>query len=365
MAIIAYTGLMGDGKSYGVVENVILKNLRLGRTVWSNIPMVAEQLDAEIPGHKFHQVGAYDERWQTGEALSEIPKGAITVLDELWTVLPSGMKANKVPAAWKHFIAEHRHEVGEDGFTSEIVFVTQDLADIAAFARGKVQRTFMVRKLWAVGADNRFIVDIYRGAVTGQRGPESLKMGSSLGTYSPEVYKFYVSHTKGGGKIGHEAVADKRGVIWRHPMVMYGVPVAVVAVVACVVMGYRFLRGITDAQASTVAPVASQRVVAPQRKRVAEVTVRPQERRSTVPVRESGLKFSTRWRVAGIVQRENGSGTVVLVDEQRSLRYLQLQDCERTGPRFDDLACVVEGQRATIFSGVNAGWLPAIVQPSG
>jgi len=39
MSILAYTGLPGHGKSYGVVENVILPALRMKRVVYTNIPL--------------------------------------------------------------------------------------------------------------------------------------------------------------------------------------------------------------------------------------------------------------------------------------------------------------------------------------
>jgi zona occludens toxin (predicted ATPase) len=361
VSIIAYTGLPGHGKSYGVVEHVILPALRSGRVVWSNIPLHADHLAQEIPGAVFHQIEDFSDdtpAWVDGTALSAVPKGAVLVLDEAWKVLPSGMKANHVPACWKRFFAEHRHNVGEDGFSTEIVLVTQDLADVASFARNKVEKTFIVRKLWTLGAANRFIVDCYSGSVSGQRGPEARKVGVVSGQYRAEVYAFYRSHTKGDGQVGVEAVPDKRGVIWRHPMVMFGIPLALAATAASVYLGFGFVRNITGDKQALVAPKVEE-FEAPSRPLPAG-KVAPASVELVEPEPEPGPKYSKRWRIAAVIAKETGEGLVLLLDEARMTRYYKLDECEQTGPLPDDIACIVDGLLATTFTGSNGGWLPAL-----
>ncbi|MCU7813401.1 MAG: hypothetical protein KZQ77_19520, partial [Candidatus Thiodiazotropha sp. (ex Notomyrtea botanica)] len=47
MAIVTYVGLPGSGKSYSVVEHVILPALKNNRTVCTNIPLNKEQLSTD------------------------------------------------------------------------------------------------------------------------------------------------------------------------------------------------------------------------------------------------------------------------------------------------------------------------------
>jgi len=210
MTITAYTGLPGHGKSYGVVEHVIKPALENKREIFTNIPMN----DAECK----KRFGSTVTQFKTDDIL-ENPKwwnevftpGAVIVLDELWRLWPSGLNAKNVRDEDKAFLAEHRHIVGGDGSSTEIVFVTQDLSQIANFARSLVETTFRVTKLSKVGLDKRFRVDVYFGPVTGASPPVSKREREIQGKFKPEIYKLYKSHTKSvTGKAGNETRIDKR-----------------------------------------------------------------------------------------------------------------------------------------------------------
>lgn len=210
MTITAYTGLPGHGKSYGVVEHVIKQALQSKRAIFTNIPMN----DAECK----KRFGSTVTQFKTDDIL-ENPKwwnevftpGAVIVIDELWRLWPSGLNAKNVRDEDKAFLAEHRHIVGEDGSSTEIVFVTQDLSQIANFARSLVETTFRVTKLSKIGLDKRFRVDVYFGPVTGASPPISKREREIQGKFKPEIYKLYKSHTKSvTGKAGNETRIDKR-----------------------------------------------------------------------------------------------------------------------------------------------------------
>ena len=211
MAIDAYTGLPRSGKSYSVVKNVILPSLREGRHVYTNIPLT-EKLKDEFPG----QVHQLDAKWFSDPNLVDtFPNGAVVILDELWRRWPSGLKANNVNFKDKEFLAEHGHLVDENGNTTRVVLVSQDLSQIAAFARDLVSVTYRSTKLDAVGAESRFRVDIYQGAVTGQRPPKSQLLRSTYDKYESQFYDYYKSSTKSmTGEVGDESRADKRSNIW-------------------------------------------------------------------------------------------------------------------------------------------------------
>ncbi len=210
MSITAYTGLPGSGKSYTVVQDVILPAIKEGRTVYTNVPLHDEVWISEF--------GSAPVFFETRDAMdnqnwfSEVfPSGALLVLDECWRIWPSGLKANNVNADHKTFLAEHRHRVGEDGRSTEIVLVTQDCGQLSAFVRQLIEKTFRCKKLDTVGQTNRYRLDIYEGAVTGANPPMDRRVREIYGEYKPEVYRFYKSHTKSEtGGAGDETKTDQR-----------------------------------------------------------------------------------------------------------------------------------------------------------
>lgn len=219
MAIVAYTGLPGAGKSYAAVANQVIPALRAGRTVCTNIPLQAAVVSAMCPAGTLIEL--------TNEAICNtslddlVPHGAVFVADECWQFWPSGGKDFSQPV--KDFFAKHRHRVDSAGRSMQIVLVTQDLASIAPFLRRLVDQTFIHHKHSALGADNRYRVSIYTGGQTGLKPPKSQWVASRHGKYEKEVTSCYRSHTQAqtDGAVD-ESKVDGRGVIWRSPVFVAG-----------------------------------------------------------------------------------------------------------------------------------------------
>lgn len=234
MTISAYTGLPGHGKSYGVVENVIIPALKMKRVVYTNIPM-----NHEACLNDFGMVPipfSMDDIIKNPNWFRDVfQAGSLIVMDELWRLWPSGLKANAVQESHKEFLAEHRHLVGESGHSTEIYFVTQDLSQIASFARSLVETTFRVTKLNSLGLSRGYRVDVYFGAVTGARPNPKNREREIFGKFTKEIYKYYKSHTKSEtGGAGDETRVDKRyGVMGR-----LSIKVGVAAVVLILVFIY-------------------------------------------------------------------------------------------------------------------------------
>jgi zona occludens toxin len=209
MAISAYVGLMGHGKSYGVVENVIIPALKSGRKIFSNIPM-----NDELCLEKFeNQVISFDTKDVNDTWFQEVfADGALIVIDECWRLWPSGMMVNKAPEGHKTFLMEHRHLVGEDGKSTEIVLVTQNLGQLASFVRSIIETTFWVNKLSKAGLKNRYRVDVFSGAVK-EITPHTLKKNREReihGKFKKEVFALYQSHTHSKHGAGDETRVDDR-----------------------------------------------------------------------------------------------------------------------------------------------------------
>lgn len=210
MTITAYVGLPGAGKSYGVVENVIVPALMQKRSVYTNIPfdeqLCLQRFGIAPVGFSTQDIIA-NPQWFS----SVFEAGSLFVFDEVWRVWPAGLKANNVRNEDKSFLAEHRHMVGENGLSTEIVLVTQDLGQVASFARALVETTFRVSKLSKLGLDKRYRVDVFSGPVMGPSPPMSRCERQFLGSYKKEVYALYKSQTLSkADEHGKEARTDQR-----------------------------------------------------------------------------------------------------------------------------------------------------------
>jgi len=235
MPIVAYTGLPGHGKSHSVVEYVILPALREGRCVVTNVALNLDVIRQEIPGC---DVRAFDiDALKDAPAKVDeiVPAGAVWVIDEAWKLWPSGQSADKTPLPFRSILAEHRHRVDEAGRSMQVVIVTQDLMQVASFARQLIEQTFRTVKLSKLGMDKRYRVDIFDGPASGPNPPVSKRTGQSGGSYRKEIWRFYKTHTMsqaGAGSEGaNERSVDRRFVVWRSPIWWLGAPLVLLALV--------------------------------------------------------------------------------------------------------------------------------------
>lgn len=220
MAIVAYVGLPGHGKSHSVVEHVILPALKARRTVVTNVALHWDKVRQEFPG--------CDLRLFDIKAVSADPPaihsiavpGSVLVIDEAWELWPAGVMPKDVPLPFRELLAKHRHRVDDQGNSMQIVLVTQDLGQMGKFARDLVEETFRTVKLNRLGSSSRYRVDIYPGPVSGPNPPVSKRTRQMFGRYRPEVWQWYQSHTQSSAGEGgaNESKVDGRGVIWRSPV---------------------------------------------------------------------------------------------------------------------------------------------------
>ena len=210
--IAGYSGIHRSGKSHSVTEYVILPALKEHRTVYTNIPMVNEQLEAD--GYGTPISFELNDIKQNPEWFHELEKGCVLVIDEFQNLYASGTQASKLPEQHKEFFTQFSHMVGENGKTTELVVISQDLGNICNFVRQLIAYTYRTTKLDVIGQANRYKVDIYQGPVTGPSPPESKKIDTRRGKYKPEVYQYYKSSTMSDiGTVGDEENTDSRKTI--------------------------------------------------------------------------------------------------------------------------------------------------------
>ncbi len=285
MAITAYTGLPGSGKSYNVVENVIIPALKQGREVHTNIPVFNDKLEKDFGG----SVQQFDinDILDNPSWFDELPNGIVLVIDEVWKLWKSGESSSDALDSHLHFLREHRHLVNQDNVSTQVIVATQDLADCAAYLRRLVASTYRHVKLDDLGLDNRFRIDIYSGAATGQNPSKEKPPINQVNNckYKPEVYQYYQSHTKTeSDEIGaYENRMDDRNNVWKDPNLYIKVIGALVAVVLSVLAVINILLGDEDAEAQPE-PVAITNQVQPVQQ-TRQQTLVPLFRNKTVSIK--------------------------------------------------------------------------------
>lgn len=354
MSIFAYVGLPGSGKSYSVVQQQILPALKAGRTVVTNVPLKWDLVRAElgVPAAQLREFPMEAVQADPELIMEAAPPGAVLVLDEVWRIFPAGLKANQVPEQFRAVFAEHRHRVNAEGESSQIVLVTQDLAQIAAFARQLVEQTFRTTKLTTVGLSRRYRTDVYAGPVTGPNPPVNTAIRQIFGRYDPAVYRFYHSHTQSqAAKEGaDERAIDRRGNVLLRPVVLLA-PVLVIALlwfgVSHLYARQRQLKAVQTEQRA-----AGGRASAPSSRLSAPVSAAVGSRlavRSAAPAS---------WRVSGTFQGHGDlAGQAWLTDGERTV-WVRLSECRVS--RWD-VACPMDG----VFWDREGRSQPAVSRPVG
>ena len=332
MAITAYTGLPGAGKSYEVVNGPIWKAVGRSRVVWTNIPV-------SIAG--VHVVNGAD---ALGHWYLKAPAGALVVIDECWRYWPAGMKADQIPEEIKEWFAMHRHRTDGD-LSTEVAIVTQDLSQIAAFVRALVEKTYRMKKIMGFGFKKTYRVDVYNGAVTGQRPPQAQHMNGWITQYKPEGFKRYQSHTQGGE--AKEVDADKRGGILTRPIVL-AIPAMLVALIAAPFL----LSALFGAEEGGEAPpVERSETVAPPAPPAPAPVVQlpPAPVQAPEPPKAPEVEASTRWTLLGVIVKEDGDGIALLQNATGRRRVSVKESCSRGAA--GEWACLVDGERVAMWTG--------------
>jgi zona occludens toxin len=344
MSITLWSGLPGSGKSYGVTRDVLVPAIQSGRTVYTNIPLHDDLWIAEFgyaPVH-FETKDVIDNKnW----FLEVLPSGAVLVLDECWRLWPAGLKANNVEGSHKEFLAEHRHRVGEDGRSTEIILVTQDAGQLSAFARQLIEKTYRCKKLDSVGRDKNFRIDIYEGAVTGANPPRDKRLREMFGEYKPEIYRLYKSHTKSEtGEAGNEKKVDDSANIFKGGKFKSMLAAMVILPILAVFLGWRAYSGMH--KATTEKAEASQAAVTGSDKSMRELAaVRAQQ--------ESGFLHGRKIAISAVANYGEGVEYRFKVKDGDGVARFSQMELIGMGYRVEPVSeCVVKisGHQETLYA---------------
>ena len=313
MAIKTYVGLMGSGKSYEVVSNVIVPALGRGRRVISNIAGLQFDVikaylveEKKIPENQIgelisvnHDAVLDPQFWltdkddlSTRDARFMLP-GDLVCLDEIWRFW-EGFKRPHDRVL--NFVRMHRHMLDEKGVSSDLALVTQDIMDVGPPVRRVVEETFRMTKLTMIGAATKYRIDVYSGA----QGRDDKPLRQFFRTYDPKFFPMYSSHSlKKEGQEAKEENIDQRGNILNHPGIKYGVPIGVL--LFAVVVWFAIS---SFAQLAGGEPVEEQTLESPADKKPAENRI---ESKPLLP------EFEVNGKIRAFVSAP--SGTVVVTNE--------------------------------------------------
>jgi zona occludens toxin len=228
MAINAYTGLMGGGKSFEVVASVIVPAIEHGRRVVTNIDGINQELihaflvkvrkadpdkfgqvvhvtNDDVKGHGFFP----DE--EDPERESIVKPGDLLCIDEAWRFW--GKDAKALPPLHMQFFRMHRHYVHkETGTACDVALIVQAIGDLNPSLRAVVEMTAVMTKLKTLGLTKSYRVDLYEGG----RVTKAAKFETYVKRYDKRVFPLYQSYVGGAGK---EKAMDKRQNVLKNPRV--------------------------------------------------------------------------------------------------------------------------------------------------
>lgn len=312
MPLNAYCGLMGSGKSYEVVSEVIVPAIRTGRRVVTNVDGISQEAihdylakknpddDTTKYGVVVHVTNAqvfqddffpyYDDA-KDAHTDTIVQPGDLVAVDEAWRFWGQGLKIHK---NHQSFFLEHRHFTHPETLVAcDLVLMIQDMSTLHRFVKSVVAFTFRTHRKAALGMPNSYSVNAYEG----NKLTKATRIGTWVRKYQKDVFPLYSSF-KGGAK-GKLVNADKRQNMLAQKKLLFMLLAAVVCVAFALRTLYKFFNP-ADSQPVAVAGAAKPSPVggaAP-----APVVVA----RSVVPVSET-------WRVAGSMQ-SGGKAWVVLVN---------------------------------------------------
>jgi len=347
MAIKTYSGRPGSGKSYNSVANVIIPAVQAGRTVVTNVVLDKAAIFADYPDANIitFPFGLNHQDAHKHISLGLYPAGSVYVIDEGAKLFPTGLKVTNVESSLLTFFTEHRHSVGSDGYSSEIFVLCQENSQLAKFVRDLVDTTYHHVKLDKHGLKNSFRVDIYDGSINGAsyRGQP---LESKNGTYKPEIFKYYKSHTQKSelADTALEVSPDKRGTgftIYRNAIL------GLLALFPLSYFGYQSVTGLfSSGQVSEPVPQVKETSQP-------ESQTPPLNHRDSLQVTDKGrtdpLNLSPDWRLSGVIQKR-GRVVAIIESDDRSRFLDAVTSCDYDRD-LSEWYCVLNGQIVASYTG--------------
>lgn len=358
MAINAYCGVMGSGKSYEVVSGPLLDAVAAGRRVVTNIDGINEaaihdylcrkcKLEREDLGRvvmvatqDFMQPGFFPVEQEGTEGAVVTPgfvqAGDFVVVDEAWKLWKTGVKITPEHMA---FFRMHRHFVhAETNVACDVVLMIQAINGLHRDLRDVIELSFVMVKLKSLGLSKGYRVEMYETAKQNNR----TRTGTFVRKYKAEIFPLYRSYA--GGK-GRESTVDKRqNILANKRLWLIAGGIVVMSMIA-----FRSLVVFFHPQPKTAASA---------------VTDKPSNAMGGASLPGNAAKpsgsvpkasFSDNWRIVGGYSA-NGTSWVILADVSGRLRVESPSNFQNYGAAQ---VGVVDGEHVSTFSGAKPAGMAA------
>lgn len=355
MPINAFGGGVGTGKTYGVMEHVVLPAVAAGRFIITNIEGLNEQAIYDYVAKHFYKgkiicIGHIrrcgrnapeEEDFFPGQdALdkavpvpipdaSKVIGGDLVIVDEATRYWSSDEKVCK---RHQYFFREHRHFANEMGHTCDLVVIDPDLTLLARFLKGKIEMSSITHKPKEIGL-NKYVVNLYRG-VTLRAKPVSTQGPFS---FKKEIYGLYKSYANEKAK---EQSIDKRQNLLKNPRLWFYVGGMVLLFILCMWGLHSYYRH----QVEKFSPATQDRVPTAKNGTGSEP---PESVSHTGLVDAGGANKLSMLRVAGEVKLR-GQLWILLVDDAGVTR---LENPAAFVGQGTMIVGTVEGQRVATWTG--------------
>ncbi len=350
MAINAYCGVMGSGKSYEVVQGPLLDAIASGRRVVTNVDGINEALIHDYLVEKKRgersRFGAvvhvrtddmtkpafFPVEHESADGATVTPgfvqPGDLLVVDEAWKLWASDKKISDEHMA---FFRMHRHFTHpQTGVACDVVLMIQGIGDLHRKLKEVVELSFRMHKLKSLGLSSGYRVEQYEG----WKQNSKTRVGTYVRKYSKEVFPLYKSYAGAGG---NEAVVDKRQNVLRNKRLWLIVAVMVVMPLVSVRFLWSFFHKASHG-ATVAAPLAAS---SPSGGGVSAAGG------SGSAVGGSKPSFSENWRIVGSYCGP-GRAWVVVADSAGRLRMESPSMFQNTGVVR---VGTIDGEQVSTFSG--------------
>jgi len=348
MAINAYVGLQGSGKTFEVVSSPVLDAVSQGRRVVTNVAGINEDLiheylvnkrDAQIDklGQIIHiendrilQPQFFPDE-EKPELESVVKGGDLVVVDEAWRFW--GTDSGKLSHEHMQFFRMHRHYVHPDtSVACDVVLMTQDITGLHRSVKNVIEFAFRMHKHKSLGFSKLYRVEIYEGwKLNGKT-----RIDDRQKKYNPEIFPLYQSYAGGSGT---ENAIDKRQNVLANKRIWIIAIIVLLMIAGGVFSLSRFFhQTVTDKSVKSVdAKVTATQVQVNSDGSMADM--------KSAPVSTGG--FSDSWRIVGEFESKK-MRWIVLSNQMGKLRI-------ESPSMFHGSGAIaigeIEGERITRWSG--------------
>lgn len=307
MAIMAYTGVMGSGKTYEAVSTAALTALKAGRRVVTNISGFNFELIRDHIGNfadgsllEPHKVIVIPSKRITEPHFffdpdnnedSVVKAGDLVLIDEVWAFWGTDAK---LTTEHQKFFRMHRHYTEVvSGTSCDLVIMIQDLTSLNRFVKGVLESNFKFTKMKTLGMSSRYRVEVYEG----NRQRKASLVSASVNKYDKRIFPLYKSYEAGTGK---EGVVDGRQNLFANKWFLGSM---VMAICGLLFTGWWFVGYVTRLRGGGEVhkPVAAQTAPAPEQPTVPSVVTA-----NDIPTVVADT------RLIGVVEQSTGETAVML-----------------------------------------------------